>query len=208
MSRPALVTLDIFGTAVDWRRGLNEALGREIDAATFDRIVDFQGAEERRAFRPYREIVSDSLRTVLGLGRAEADAIGAGAGRWPLFPDSREGLRRLLRLAPCAAMTNSDRAHGEDVQAQLGFRLSDWVCAEEIGVYKPAAEFWTAVSKRIGVAFGPAWWHVSAYADYDLRTANRLGLTTVYVPRPHARRGRATHTCRDLLALAGTLKPA
>jgi len=39
------------------------------------------------------------------------------------------------------------------------------------------------------MAFGPAWWHVSAYADYDLTTARALGLTTILVRRPHHRPG-------------------
>ncbi len=47
MSRPALLTFDVFGTIVDWRRGLAGALaaaGVAMDDALFDRIVDAQGA--------------------------------------------------------------------------------------------------------------------------------------------------------------------
>lgn len=40
------------------------------------------------------------------------------------------------------------------------------------------------------------------YADYDLEVARSLGLTTVFVSRPHARTGDATHAVRDLEALA------
>jgi 2-haloalkanoic acid dehalogenase type II len=196
--RPTLLTFDIFGTVVDWRRGLREAVGHDFD---FDRVVDWQGAEEQRAFRPYREIVADSLVAVLGMDRRRADEIGRTAGRWPLFPDSREGLRRLMKTAPCVAMTNSDREHGEQVQEQLGFRLTGWVCAEEVGVYKPAPAFWHATADRRKTSFGPHWWHVTAYADYDLEPASKLGLTTVFVPRPHARPGPATRTAKDLMDL-------
>ena len=132
-------------------------------------------------------------------------AVSARAGRWPLFDDAHEGLRRLMELAPCVAMTNSDRAHGKDVEGQLGFRMSDWICAEEVRTYKPSPAFWRAVSERLGVPFGPEWWHVSAYADYDLGVAKELGLTCVFVPRRHARpptRGEAAHTVPDLVALA------
>src|SRR5205085_8095336 len=97
---------------------------------------------------------------------------------------------------------NSDLAHGEQVQAQLGFRLSDWLCAEETHCYKPDPEFWNAMARRWRLTPGPEWWHVSAYADYDLAVANRLGLTTVFVARPHARRGPATHSVVDLAELA------
>ena len=55
-------------------------------------------------------------------------------------------LRALMGLVPCAAMTNSDRRHGEDVQAGLGFRLDAWLCAEEVGLYKPDPGFWSAMA--------------------------------------------------------------
>jgi HAD superfamily hydrolase (TIGR01493 family) len=146
--------------------------------------------------------VAESLVEIAGLDAAAADRIGAAAGTWPLFPDAAAALARLQRVAPCGATTNSDRAHGEQVQAQLGFRLAHWWCAEEIGCYKPDPRVWEHASRAAGVPFGPAWWHVAAYADYDLSVARRLGLTTVYVERPHRRPGPADLVVADLGALA------
>src|SRR5262245_35372711 len=206
---PTLLTFDIFGTVVDWRAGLRAALaphGVELGEADFDRVVDAQAADEAGPFRTYREITAASLVQALGLGPAAADTIGRDVGRWPLFPDSREALRRLLRMVPCVAMTNSDRAHGDQVREQLGFPLSDWACAEEARAYKPSVACWHAVAGRRGVSPGPHWWHVSAYADYDLQTAGRLGLTTVFVARPHARLGPADHQVADLGQLAALVE--
>jgi len=203
--RPVLLTFDVFGTVLDWRRGLLDAAraaGATVDGDTFDRLVDRQGQLERGAYRTYAEIVAHSLEDVCGLAADRAAAIGAAAGSWPLYPDSREGLSALLRVAPCVAMTNSDRAHGEQIQRALGFRLSRWLCAQDVGVYKPSAEFWRAAGRAMGVEPGPGWWHVSAYADYDLGVASELGLTTVFVARPHARRGPADLEVADLIALA------
>jgi len=208
---PTLLTLDIFGTVVDWRAGLRADLaphGLALAEEDFDRVIDAQDVDQAGPFRTYQEITTASLVQILRLGPAAADAVGRRVGRWPLFPDSREALRRLLRLAPCVAMTNSDRAHGDQVQEQLGFPLSDWVCAEEVRVYKPGAAFWHAVAGRRGVMPGLHWWHVSAYADYDLQTAGRLGLTTVFVGRPHARPGPADHQVADLDQLAVLVEQA
>jgi len=209
MERPRLLTFDIFGTVVDWRRGLAEALrarGVDLGEDGFDRVIDAQARLEAEAFRTYREVTARSLVEVFGLDLGAVEAIGAAVGTWPLFADSREGLARLRAIAPCAAMTNSDRAHGEQVVAQLGFRLAHWISAEEVRLYKPAEAFWRAVAERLGIEPGPHWWHVSAYADYDLDVAARLGLTTVYVPRPHRRPGPATYTAQDLVALARRLE--
>jgi 2-haloalkanoic acid dehalogenase type II len=209
---PTLLTFDVFGTIVDWRRGLAEALapaGIALDDALFDRIVDAQGAlEARPPFRRYREIVAESLRAVCGLEAGRADAIGAAVGAWPAYPDSAAALRRLLSRAPCAAISNSDRDHGEAAQAGLGLRLSAWLCAEELRCYKPDPRCWREAAARLGIAPGPRWWHVSAYADYDLGVAGELGLTTVFVARPHARVGPATLSVRDLAGLADIVLPA
>jgi 2-haloacid dehalogenase len=207
---PTLITFDIFGTVLDWNRGLAEAVerttGRELLRSEFDRIIDVQGAEEQGPeFRTYRAILASSLVKVLKMRPDDADAIAERAGRWPLFGDAHEGLRKLMEIAPCVAMTNSDRAHGNDVEAQLGFRLTEWLPAEEIRVYKPSPRFWQEASERLKVPFGPDWWHVSAYADYDLRVAKSLGLTGVFVPRRHARppkEGEAALTAKNLVELA------
>jgi 2-haloalkanoic acid dehalogenase type II len=204
--RPVLLTFDVFGTVLDWRSGTLQAIagaGGALPEERFDEVVDAQGRLERATpGRPYREIVAQSLVEVAGLAPAAAARIGAAAGEWPLFPDSAAALARIQRLAPCGATTNSDRAHGEQVQRQLGFRLAHWWCAEEIGCYKPDPLVWEHAARAAGVPWGRGWWHVSAYADYDLSVARRLGLTTVYVERPHRRPGEADLVVPDLGALA------
>jgi 2-haloalkanoic acid dehalogenase type II len=210
--RPHLLTFDVFGTILDWRRGTLEAVasaGGALDEPGFDAVVDAQGRLEQEApGRPYREIVADSLVEVAGLSPAAAAAIGLAAGTWPLFPDSAAALARIQSIAPCAATTNSDRAHGGDVQRQLGFRLAHWWCAEELGCYKPDPKVWERVAQAEGRAFGRDWWHVAAFADYDLAVAARLGLTTVYVERPHRRPGPADLVVPDLAALADVVERA
>jgi len=197
-----LITLDVFGTVLDWRRGLRDALGGHLADAAFDRIVDRQGELEQQGFRRYADIVAQSLVEELGLGAEEAAGIGAAAGTWRLFPDSASGLRRLRAVAPCAAITNSDLAHRAQIEAQLGFALDGWICAEEVRAYKPDPRMWRVAASRMGVEPGPGWWHVSAYADYDHRTARSLGLTCVFVERPHSRPGPADLMVGDLSQLA------
>lgn len=192
----ALMTFDIFGTVLDWRTGL---FGLTDDQ--FERAIDRQGALEQGSWRSYTEIVAQSLIEVAGLNAVMAAGFGAQAGNWPLFADSAEALRKLRAVAPCAAITNSDREHGEQVQAQLGFRLDGWVCAEEARAYKPDRKMWEAASRKLGVPFSKDWWHVSAYADYDHAAARALGLTCVHVKRPHSRPGPADLTVSDLAEL-------
>ena len=190
-----LLTFDIFGTVIDWRAGLPAGVD-------FDAVVDRQGELEREGYRPYAEIVAQSLVDEAGYAADEAAQVGASAGAWPLFADSRDALWTLQSIAPCAAITNSDVTHREQVMAQLGFGLQGWICAEEVRAYKPDVALWHAASRRMGVPFSKEWWHVSAYADYDLGVAKSLGLTCVFVQRPHSRPGPADLVVRDLADLA------
>jgi 2-haloalkanoic acid dehalogenase type II len=198
---PELITFDIFGTVLDWKTGLEaacKAVGRPIVFGEFDHIVDVQGELEQGEFLNYTEITTRSLKQVLGLGHEVAARIGENVGGWPLYADSQASLRALMDVSPCAAMTNSDRAHGEEIQRQLGMRLNDWLCAEETRVYKPNPRFWHVMAERRSIKPSRRWWHVSAYADYDLTVANELDLTTVFVQRSHSRPGVATHSVRGL----------
>jgi 2-haloalkanoic acid dehalogenase type II len=209
MTRPKLFSFDVFGTVLDWRRGLSDdlsAAGRPLAGGEFDRVVDAQGALEGGPYRTYADIVAQSLVDVIGLDAAAAGRIGAGAGAWPLYADSADALRRLRKLAPCVAMTNSDRAHRAAIEAQLGFALDGWICAEDVGAYKPSMRVWDRAAEVTGTPKDAAWWHVSAYADYDLKTARSAGLTCVFVRRPHARVGAADLEVDDLAALADMLR--
>lgn len=192
---------------LDWQTGLEGVVtraglkyDRNVDT---DRVIDAQAAEERNLdFVDYATVTRDSLVKVFGMPEAAAAEAGAKAGEWPLFADSAEGLASLMAFAPCVAMTNSDIAHGRQVQKSLGFALSGWVCAEQTRVYKPRIEFWTHVARKYDIEPGRQWWHVSAYADYDLSVARELGLTCVFIPRPHSRVGSADLVACDLVALA------
>src|SRR5258708_13193841 len=102
----ALLTFDLFGTVLDWRRGLREALGTPLSDADFDRIVDRQGELERETFRPYAEIVAQSLVDEAGPDPAAAARIGSEAGRGPLYDDSAGAPRLLPKVAPFPALTH------------------------------------------------------------------------------------------------------
>ena len=70
MDRPRIVTLDIFGTVLDWRLGLVEAAaaqGVDVDERQFESVIDHQARAEAEPYRPYADIMAESLVRVLGL---------------------------------------------------------------------------------------------------------------------------------------------
>src|SRR5688500_4019487 len=111
--KPALFAFDIFGTVLDWRRGLRESLAqRDFELGDrFDAVIDRQAELEAQGYQKYTAITARSLVDVLGIPRHVAEAIGDEVGTWPLFVDSAPALSALMEVAPCAALTNSDRVH-------------------------------------------------------------------------------------------------
>lgn len=202
--QPMLFTFDIFGTVVDSQRGLREALHhRTLTDDEFERIAGMQRKLQSGPFQAFTDVVAQSLVEVLRVEPAAARSIGETVG--PLYPDAREGIARLMQSTPCVAMANADRAHRGPVEAQLGFPFSDWVCAEDTQVYKPASDFWHFVARKRGQRFDKSWWHVSAYADRDLDMVRSLGLTAVFLRRPHHVHGPADYEFRSFTELADFL---
>ena len=60
--RPRLITFDVFGTILDWQRGMTDdvhAAGRSMGASDFERVVNRQAELEReRHFHPDRDITA------------------------------------------------------------------------------------------------------------------------------------------------------
>lgn len=205
MEPPVLITFDIFGTVLNWYDGmkgsfLNKRL--KLNREMFGRIIDFQGIAEQSVFRKYTDISTDSLMKVAGMNPTDAAEISRNLGLWPLFPDSKDAIATMMKHCDCIAMSNSDLIHAEQVQRQLGFKMSHWYSSEEFRVYKPNPSFWRKVSERQGISFSKRWWHVSAYADYDLGVAKSLGLTCVFVERRHMRPGPSDMQVKSLQELA------
>jgi 2-haloalkanoic acid dehalogenase type II len=190
-------TFDCFGTLVDWRRGMREALlalpdARGAEARTEALIAARETAEQelqRGPFLPYQEILARSIssawRTVLQseLPPVQARAFAASQGEWPAFPDSPAALQRLQAMAPLALLSNCDPGPLRDCAAgQLRIPDALLIDAARAGSYKPAPGHWRAALAALQLP--PARiLHVSAYDFYDLRPARALGFAVAFVAR-------------------------
>ncbi len=191
------ITFDCFGTLVDWRRGMRQAIARlpalgdaagQVDALIAAR-EEAERVLQRGAFLPYREILERSLsaawQQVLArpLPPAEAAAFAAAQADWPPFAEAPAALARLARLAPLGLLSNCDPAPLRACAARhLRAPIALFVDAARAGSYKPAPGHWQAALRELGLAPARVL-HVSAYADYDLRPAHALGFATAFVAR-------------------------
>jgi 2-haloalkanoic acid dehalogenase type II len=214
-------TFDCYGTLVDWEGGaagfLYDLCLRHGDAAPPPgrelrqrwEAIQFELVSEDE-YRPYKQILADSLRAWMeerGLAwdAAEADAIVRAIRSWQPFPDTRPALTKAREAGlKLVIISNTDRDIIEHTLRQIGVPFDDVITAEDCGAYKPADTVFQQALERIGEP-PESILHVAFGFKYDLPPAERAGMRTAWVNR-HGEAppgdARRDHEWRDLWGLA------
>jgi 2-haloalkanoic acid dehalogenase type II len=213
------ISFDCFGTLIDWRQGLSEAVARALgtDGATADEKIfpaylEAERCIEAGPYRPYRSIMVGALTSAMGSVGVQLDGdplvhVPESIPRWPIFPDTRNALDRLRSAGyRIAVLSNIDRDLLESTLDHHGLSVDLSVTAEETRSYKPALGHWIRFLKETGAVPGNIW-HVAGGYDYDIPPAASLGFRTIYVsrygPAPEAFHGIQV---TDLASLGPTLE--
>jgi 2-haloacid dehalogenase len=191
---------DTYGTVVDWRTGVLEALralGRarrlDIDWAAFldawnprpimDRVnrreLPWMSMEE-----VHRRALAEPLaRYGIGpLTAAESDELVRARWRLHPWPDSVAGLARLKRRYVISPLSNASFVGMVRLAKFAGLPWDCIITAENARCYKPAPEAYRTAVSLLGLR--PAEVMLVAAHNYDLRAAQAEGLHTAFVPRP------------------------
>ena len=139
-------------------------------------------------FRPYGDILRECLRRVMegrGLRYDEdlGDALVLSFAKSPPFPDTVSSLIKVRRLGvKVGIISNTERRLVDITLSGIRHLVDSVVTAEDIGVYKPSPEAFRRALNILGVGVNDVV-HVSAYLNYDIEPASRLGIRTIYVNR-------------------------
>lgn len=196
------VLFDTFGTVVDWRRGMINAIerwaaGRDIDVdwpAFVDRwrACEDPGKQAVRAGRTgwmtlediHRETLEPLLRSV-GLGGMPAADRAWLLGAWAMgvpWPDSIPGLVSIRRRVPIASLSNGSMSQMLRLARAAGLPWDCVFSAELFREYKPAPGVYRGACRYLGVT--PENVLLCAAHNYDLQGAKDQGLQTAFIPRP------------------------
>ena len=194
------LTLDCYGTLIDWETGAVEALrpllARHAVALPDNEIVAaFQDLDAALCCPPYRSYKTVLAGVVEGFGQRFGFPVGAAdrgvlvssVPSWRPFPDTVEALRALGARYRLAVVSNIDDDLFAASAAQLGVSFDLVVTAEQARRYKPDPAIFEDAIRRLGVAPGRIA-HV-AEGVTEIAPARRLGCTTVWVRR-HGRSAR------------------
>lgn len=203
LRRVKAIVFDTFGTVVDWRSSLVgqfEVFGRQrAIRADWTGLVD--------AWRGGYEASKDKVRTgaipwtnldalhrealdaliaslgITGLTPADQDWLNRGWHRLDAWPDAVEGLSRLKRDFMIGPLSNGNVSLLVNMAKHAGLPWDMIFSTELFRRYKPHPDTYLGVGRLLGLEPGETM--LAAAHNYDLRAAQRLGLRTAFIPRPH-----------------------
>lgn len=204
MSGETVVTFDFYGTLVQWHETL-EAAARDIlnrhgraGAGAAALLRDFQ-EEGRRlrdapAYRPYRDILRDSLvfaleRAGVAPREADADLLIERLSRIPAHADVPAALAELKNRYRLAAISNTDDDLIAGSLPSLGLELDAVITAQQARAYKPDLRLFRHAHAALGVTPREVV-HVAASQPLDMAVCKVLGIRAFWVNR----RGEAAET--------------
>ena len=215
-----VATFDCYGTLVDWEGGAasflyqlalrNGDTSLEPGWALRDRWEAIQFSLLGGAYRPYKQILAESLRMWIDergyrWDDADGDAIVRAIRSWQPFPDTRPALLQAktqgLKLV---IISNTDRDIVEHTLRHLALPFDDVIVAEDCRAYKPSRTVFEQALARIGESPASIL-HVAFGFKYDIAPAQSVGCRSAWVNRfVESRPGPAQpdYEWRDLWGLA------
>ena len=203
MQNVKALIFDVFGTVVDWRRGiareaeafLGRQKGLDLDWEAFADAWrgKYQPAMEpiRKGKRPFtkldvlhRENLLQVLEeySITGLSEAEVDHLNPAWHRLPPWPDSVPGLLRLKSKFIIGTQSNGNIALMVNMAKNGGLPWDVILGSEVVQAYKPQPEAYRRACEALGLP--PSQVMMTAAHNNDLAAAKAQGMATAFVARP------------------------
>jgi len=188
------VSLDVYGTLIDWETGAYEAFQREADreGLTIDRqalIPLFFGIQheiERGSYELYAEVMRrTAVRAANDLGwdlePSRSRFLPESIPRWPPFRETNAQLDRLAKKFPLGLLSNiDDRLLGE-TRRHFGTDFELVVTAQQVRGYKPDPAHFRECERRIEGKRG--WVHIASGYDTDVEPCLKQRIPVIWVNR-------------------------
>ena len=211
-SKYRAVTLDCYGTLIDWETGIWDALqpilikNRHTNVSkrrALQQFADFESHQQRQSpTMRYSQILESvhhrfaehhRLETNISLDRQFGESIS----KWKPFSDSCRALQMLQSRYKLIILSNVHQEGFEASKQKLRIEFDAVYTAEEIGSYKPDLRNFKYMLDRVKNSFGfekSDVLHVAQSLYHDHEPAYRLGLSNVWIDRNRAFSKESTKT--------------
>ena len=194
-----VLTLDCYGTLIDWERGIIDGLRPLVRKVDFEisrddllqayarHEADQQQQTPTKSYREVLAVVYRRLAEEFGVRVSwdECLAFGRTINRWPAFHDSAGALQYLRNHYKLMILSNIDNESFGASNEKLQVEFNAIYTAEDIGSYKPALrnfEYLLRSLERSGIKKEEIL-HVGESLYHDHEPANRCGLATCWIHR-------------------------
>jgi 2-haloacid dehalogenase len=191
---PKWVTFDVYGTLIDWEKGVLEAFEREAsrDGFTIERdeliprFLEIQAEIKAGSYELYAEVLRrTAVRIAKDLGwplePSRAGFLPDSVQRWRPFQESNAQLDRFAKKYDIGLIANIDDKLLGQTRRHFRADFDLVVTAQQVRSYKPDPAHFKETARRIGGKKG--WVHVSADYYYDVEPCIKGRIPVIWVNR-------------------------
>jgi 2-haloacid dehalogenase len=200
-TRFEVLTFDCYGTLINWEEGILNCLRAVLanhrksaeDAAILQLFGDREANAEQGEYRSYRDVLQAVVRDFgqhFGFTPAseEIKSLPESLANWQPWPDTVKALQQLQRRFRLGIISNVDDDLFAATRPRLEVKFDHIITAQQARAYKPSLKIFELALSRIAVPVHRVL-HVGQSIYHDVIPAQSLGLATVWVNRPSARKG-------------------
>lgn len=183
-----VITFDLYGTLVDWKGSIGNALNYIKPGLTEEFFnIEYEHIKNLKRFEKYSLILKKTLKELLQRNEIEYDDdLGNFLVRMfsksPFFPDSVIGLIKIKKKYKVGIISNTERNLIKITLSGMEDLFDYIVTAEDTKFYKPHEMAFIKAFEIMNVNRNDLI-HISSYPQYDLETARKLGIRNVHLNR-------------------------
>ena len=208
------VSLEVYGTLIDWETGIYEAFQREAekDGFTIDRdqlIPLFMETQQEIMSGSYELYAEVQRRTAVRVAEqlgwelepVRSSFLPNSIPSWPPFRDTNALLERLKKKFQIGLISNIDDKLLGATRRHFRVDFDLVVTAQQVRSYKPDPAHFKECKRRIGSK--TRWVHIATGLETDVLPCIKLKTPVIWVDRhkqgfPAGQRGRPTEITKDL----------
>src|SRR3954451_7715193 len=188
------VTFDVYGTLIDWEKGVADALEKEAarDEFTIDRdqviehFHEVSRGEKGGSCDLYAEVLRGSAREIAKriewpLEPSRSGFLPDSVQRWAAFKESTTQLNKFQKKFNIGLISNIDDKLLGQTRRHLPFDYDLVVTAQQVRSYKPDPAHFKEAARRIGGKKG--WAHIGSSYFHDVEPCLKEKVPVIWVNR-------------------------
>jgi 2-haloacid dehalogenase len=188
------VTVDCYGTLIDWEKGILDAFSAEADRDGFsfdeqafiDRFLEVQAEIMGGSYELYAEVLRRTAVKVAGeigweLEPSRAQFLPDSVARWLPFREANAAMDRLAKRYEVGIVSNIDDKLLGVSRRHLRTDLDLVVTAQQVRSYKPDPAHFRETARRIGGKKG--WVHICSGYNSDVAPLLKMNVPVIWVNR-------------------------